>query len=73
MSIFRKKIITFLIFFLIANILLILAISPKIIRIMRTPQDHMAPIVQGDINPLDYFLYLSAIKEGESGYWLYQD
>ncbi len=61
-----------LIFFILANILLIFSQTPTLIRYLKTPQDRIFPFVHTDWAH-DYYLYLSVISQGENGSWLYRD
>lgn len=61
-----------IIFFLIANVFVILSNIPLFISIRRTPQDTVFPLYHSN-TPQDYNVYLSVITLGKNGYWLNRD
>lgn len=64
--------INFIVYLLIANLLVIISNIPLFIKIARTPPHLTYPLVHATWAH-DYYLYLSAITQGQAGNWLYQD
>src|SRR3989338_8288278 len=61
-----------IIYFLIANLLLIFSNIPLLLRFLRTPEG-MSFNFSHTLWDHDYGLYRSAIIQGKSGFWLYHD
>lgn len=62
----------FIIYIIIANILILLSNLPLFIRIQRTPPGFTFPLTHSD-SYHDYALYLSAITQGKNGSLLFRD
>jgi hypothetical protein len=64
-----KKYLFFIVFFIIANIFILFANIPYILRFQITPVNTRYAI--GHLFPIDYYLYLTAINQGKNGDWLF--
>ncbi|OGG26146.1 hypothetical protein A2960_04090 [Candidatus Gottesmanbacteria bacterium RIFCSPLOWO2_01_FULL_39_12b] len=67
----NKSLYRFILYFLIANIFLVLAYLPLMVKNARVPSNRFNPLVSTWAH--DYYLYLSVITQGKNGFWLYHD